>query len=244
MRATCPCCGHRTLAAPSPSWETCPVCYWTDEPADAPASEQALFDAQQAFLTTGASDPHWQAAVRPPRDGEALAPAWHPLPGIGLDGGPKARRALAIVRAIERAFADVSGTDRTTLRQAHRADHYGHEPDIDWDDHETAWVDIPDHVLAYYEQATAIFTYGELASFCYYAPAFMRFALKTDSLQTTALGMARQLSQLGPALARLTRPQRDAIEAFLQFAGDFERPLPGAARALEAVRLVARDDEP
>lgn len=27
----CPCCGHRTLLVPSPSWLTCGVCFWSDD---------------------------------------------------------------------------------------------------------------------------------------------------------------------------------------------------------------------
>lgn len=238
---TCRCCGHRALAAPSPSWLTCPICYWTDVAIETLADQEALFVAQRSYRRDGVSSPAWRGEVRAPLVDEAVDETWRPLDGVDEGGpGPRERAGDEVVAQIERAFAEVPAAGRTTLREAYRADHYGHEPDLEWDDHDVDWRAIPSEVLAYFERTTGPFTFGNLAGFRYYLPAYMRRAVRErwSRCATTALDRAlapgtdpRTLEEV----VTLTPPQREAVVGFLRFVVAFDGPDPAAARALERI---------
>ena len=239
---TCPCCGHRTLAAPSPSWLTCPVCYWTDEELVTPGEVDALFKAQRAFRASGASDAHWLGKVRPPRAGEEIDPAWHPLAGVEDEHAPtpRERASAALEKVIAYAFSDVEPAGRTTLREAYKSDYHGHEADLDWDDRDTAWEQIPMDVLEYFERRTSVFIFGNTESFRYYLPAYMRYALRTGMISPTLYALDLALAPgVDPEslerVAALDAEQRDAVVAFLRFCLDYTGPDKNAERALERI---------
>ncbi|HUX27488.1 MAG TPA: CPCC family cysteine-rich protein, partial [Terracidiphilus sp.] len=71
----CPCCGYRTLEAPS-AMGLCPVCWWEDdgqEDADACAvrltvnGELSLVEAREHFAHCGAAHPRFMPYVRKPQ---------------------------------------------------------------------------------------------------------------------------------------------------------------------------------
>lgn len=178
---TCPCCGHRTLSAPSPgSWLTCPVCAWTDEGSDDPASIDRLFVAQRTYLRTGASAPEQGGMVRAPWPAEARAPDWRPLPGVPDGPSPREEDLARVETAIREAFADVSPDGRESLGDAYRADYLA-PPKVDWRDEDTRWQQVPADVLEHFGRATDVFTFGNSASFRYYLPAYMLHELRSRS---------------------------------------------------------------
>jgi len=251
-RGTCPCCGRRTLDAPAPgSYLACPVCYWTDIELDAPAAQQALFEGQRSQQLVGVCDPRWRAAVRPAREDEPLDPDWRPMAGLAANEGPRGRRAEQLLRTIESAFAGVGPEGRVTLRAAYRADYYGHDPDIDWDDHDTDWRAVPADVLDYFAGRTSVFVFGNELGFRYYLPAYMCHAVRTGSFLTTVLALDRKLApgvrpEELPEVVLLDRAQRRANIEFLEFVLDFDGQDRWAQRALERVwrpSMTAPDPE-
>jgi hypothetical protein len=86
VKATCPCCGYRTLDEPH-VWEICPICFWEDDPFQAAApglqggpNGVSLRDAQRNFADLGACRRADLRHVRPPGEGDRRDPAWHPAP--------------------------------------------------------------------------------------------------------------------------------------------------------------------
>jgi len=77
-RFRCPCCQHITFReAPPGTWETCPVCAWTDDRVqyDDPsyrggANKESLSEARASFARIGASHERMLPYVRPPRSDE------------------------------------------------------------------------------------------------------------------------------------------------------------------------------
>lgn len=241
----CPCCGHRTLTAPSPSWLTCPVCYWTDTPIETGGDENALFLAQRSFLLSGASDPSYLDRVRGPLPGEARAVDWRPCAGVDDPRTPprRDRAAALLIGRIERAFDGVAPDGRTTLREAYRADYYGNEPDdLDWRDQDTRWTQIPLDVLEYIARRTSVFNFGNTESFRYYLPAYMRYSLRRDDAMPTKYALDLPLPPgVAPTslerVAALTAEQREVVVAYLRFLLDFDGPDETAQRALDRIWL-------
>ena len=115
---------------------TCPVCAWTDEGGDDPASIDRLFVAQRTFLRTGASAAEQAGMVRAPLPDEARLPDWRPLPGVPDGPSPREEDRAGVEAAIRAAFADVSPEGRDSLRDAYQADYLA-APNVDWNDEDT-----------------------------------------------------------------------------------------------------------
>lgn len=87
-RATCPCCGHRSLPDGPGAYELCPVCLWEDDGTpDGPygvggPNGYSLVYGQRRYLrerrAQDDSPPYFCA--RPPREDEPRDPAWTPHP--------------------------------------------------------------------------------------------------------------------------------------------------------------------
>lgn len=87
-RATCPCCGHRSLPEGPGAYEICPVCLWEDDGTpDGPygvggPNGYSLVYGQRRYLRErrahDESPPHFRA--RPPREDEPRDPVWTPHP--------------------------------------------------------------------------------------------------------------------------------------------------------------------
>lgn len=234
-RFPCPCCGFATLPAASPSWATCPVCEWIDEPVEDEAGRERLLVAQRSYREIGTSDPDAVERVRAPTDAErrgAIAIA------IADGPSPRAHRRAALEAEIRAAFAEVSPDGRTTLRAAYRADTY-HEANSDWDDRDRHWDEIPDDVLAYFGHVTSAFTFGNLASFRYYLPAYMLYTLRTGETKPTVYALDLRVptgtnaADL-PEVATLSIAQRRAVARFLRYKLD-GWPDSAAERALTRV---------
>ena len=82
VRYPCPCCGYRTLPAPSPSDEICEVCFWQDDFVDnhdddvlGPNSVR-LSVARANYARFGAYEQRWADEVRPPRLEEGPPEPW------------------------------------------------------------------------------------------------------------------------------------------------------------------------
>ena len=78
IRFRCPCCGHKTLAAPA-ALGLCPVCWWEDDgQEDEDASEVrltvngqlSLAEARAHYATYGAAHPRFLPYVRKAEDSE------------------------------------------------------------------------------------------------------------------------------------------------------------------------------
>ena len=82
MRFPCPCCGYKTLPAPSPSDEICEVCFWQDDFVDNHDTDvlgpngTTLSAARANFARWGASQQRWTDRVRPPRSEEGPPAPW------------------------------------------------------------------------------------------------------------------------------------------------------------------------
>ena len=87
-RATCPCCGHRTLPEAG-AYDVCPVCLWEDDGAvstrqpskwtDGP-NGISLAEAQERYRRTGRvhADSPPNFCAREPRRDEPRDPDWKP----------------------------------------------------------------------------------------------------------------------------------------------------------------------
>lgn len=223
-RFACPCCGYLTLDAASPgSWLTCPVCAWTDKVTAEPAAMDELIEAQRTFARIGASSPGWLDQVRPPTTDEARTTGWGP-PAVS----PRERERDELLARIEKAFADVTPEGRITLRQSYRGDYHG-EPDIDWDDDDRRWQDIPSYVLDYFGRGTTAFVFGNAEGFRYYLPAFMRHSLRGRHASPAVEALGRPEG----AEAGFSDEQRAVIRDFLRHVVTYDAPAPWAERALE-----------
>lgn len=84
---TCPCCGFMTMdAAPSGSYDICPVCFWEDDLVQfknpnhvGGANYISLKQAQQNFILFGACEMGMARNVRKPFPHEPKDPAWKPF---------------------------------------------------------------------------------------------------------------------------------------------------------------------
>jgi ribosomal protein L37AE/L43A len=242
IRHPCPCCGHQTLDEPSPgSWLTCPVCGWLDEGGAGLASLERLFVAQRSYLRTGSSSEDDAGSTRPPRPDEPKPDFWHPLPGVPDALSPKEQACETVKAAVIEAFANVSPEGRASLGEAYRADHF-HPSKFDWDDRDTRWRQVPDDVLTYFGTATNVFTFGNVASFRYYLPAYMLLDLRVGYPSITPDALDLRPSAEIPFLDReevriLDTAQRAAVVLYLEYIVTFLGPSPQAERALTRVWL-------
>ncbi len=80
----CPCCGYLTLSEARPgSYEVCPVCHWTDDPAQfadsrcvSEANTLCLETARENFEQLGAATPEAVEKTREPTPSEQRDPNW------------------------------------------------------------------------------------------------------------------------------------------------------------------------
>lgn len=81
-RFPCPCCGYKTLPAPSPSDEICKVCFWQDDFVDNHDTDVlgpnrvTLSQARENFRRFGAGERRSIPFVRPPRPDEGPPEPW------------------------------------------------------------------------------------------------------------------------------------------------------------------------
>ena len=84
-RATCPCCGYRTLSKAA-AYEVCPVCLWEDDGAVSPNKRYggpngiSLAEGQERYRREGRAhaDSPPNFCARPPRHDEPRDRAWQP----------------------------------------------------------------------------------------------------------------------------------------------------------------------
>lgn len=89
VRATCPCCGYRTLPEPA-AYEVCPVCLWEDDGGIQPTERHggpngiSLVEGQARYRREARAHddapPHFYA--RPPNADELKDPSWRPHDGV------------------------------------------------------------------------------------------------------------------------------------------------------------------
>jgi len=112
-RFPCPCCGYLVFAQAPGNHETCPICGWEDDLSqlrfvEMPGSSNptSLVDAQNNFISFGASSHRAEAAVREAFDDEPRDPAWRPV-DPGIDNIEQPRRGMG--------YAESYPTDDTTV---------------------------------------------------------------------------------------------------------------------------------
>lgn len=242
----CPCCGYRTLAAPSPgSWLMCEVCGWTDEGGAAPIDQERLFWAQREFLEKGRCGWDAEGHVRAPRAEEAREVGWQPMAGVIGGLSPKEREREALIAEITAAFAGVSPQGRATLRDAYYADNF-REMEIAWDDRDTDWREVPADVLEYFGFMANVFIWGNLKSFRYYLPAYLIYELRGGAAELVDFALDLRVDPSMPFLEReevrmFDRAQRAAIVRYLRYVMAFDWGSSSAERALERVWLPSLD---
>jgi hypothetical protein len=87
-RATCPCCGHRSLPAGPGAYEVCPVCLWEDDGTpEGPygvggPNAYSLVYGQRRYLRDRRAHDNSPPGfcVRQPREDEPRDPTWTPHP--------------------------------------------------------------------------------------------------------------------------------------------------------------------
>lgn len=87
-RATCPCCGHRSLDAGPGAFEVCPICWWEDDGSpDGPhgvggPNGYSLVHGQRRYLAERRAhdDVPPDVRARPARADEPRDSAWVPHP--------------------------------------------------------------------------------------------------------------------------------------------------------------------
>jgi hypothetical protein len=82
----CPCCGHLVHEHEPGFHQTCPICGWEDDLAQLrfplmPGSSNtvSLLEAQQNYVSYGASERRRVGRTRAPDGGERRDPGWRPL---------------------------------------------------------------------------------------------------------------------------------------------------------------------
>jgi hypothetical protein len=163
------------------------------------------------------------------------------LPGVPDGLSPKEREREVVKAAVIEAFAGVTSEGRATLGEAYRADCF-RPSKFDWDDHDTHWSQIPDDVLTYFSTATNVFTFGNIASFRYYLPAYILLDLRAGYPSITPFALdLRPLAQIAfvdrEEVRILDSAQRAAVVLYLQYALTFWGPDRSAERALTRVWL-------
>lgn len=221
----CPCCGYLTLPARSPSWATCPICWWTDDDASSPRRLDELIRAQEAFARDGASEPCWREKVRAPA-GEVRDPAWRPHHGPS----PRQERRADLIAAVEAAFRDVQPGSRLGLLATYRLDFHA-DPDVTWDDRDAHWAELPDEALDYFGTTSSVFSFGTIDDFRYYLPAFLKRSLQRDDPLPATMALAAPAHP--ERASALTTPQRAVIVAFLHYISTY---VPHASWAETALR--------
>ena len=187
------------------------MCWWTDDDTTSAARTDELIRAQAAFAQDGASEPCWRGMVRAPTADEPRDPGWRPHEGMS----PRAQLVADLARALRKAFVvDASPGERLGLRETYRRDFHA-EPDIDWDDEDARWPDVPGAVLDYFGTSSSAFTFRTLDDFRYYLPAFMHRSLDRDHPLAALIALAA----LGhpERVAALDEGQRAVVVAFLGY---------------------------
>lgn len=227
----------------------CEVCGWTDEGGEEPMLLERLFWAQREFLEKGRCGWEAEGHVRAPREEEAREAGWRPMEGVVGGLSPKEREREALQAEIIEAFAGVSPEGRAGLCDAYRADNF-REMEIDWDDHDTDWRQIPDEVLEYFGFRANVFIWGNLKSFLYYLPAYMRYELRGGAAELVVFALDLRTKPEVPFLEReevklLDHAQRAAVVRFLRYMVERDWGGSSAQRALERVWLpsLALPDE-
>ncbi len=176
----CPCCGYRTFSVQPPgTYIVCPICFWEDLPLhrhEPHVYAVALRRAQRAFLATGACDPRYRDAVRPPEPHEQRAADWQPLDDL----------IETLGQQISSAFADVTRGSGTTIHEADVLDSYGSDEELAaarQRDTERHWRDVPDAVI---ERLWTALSFLDSQGFHYYLPAYMWWTLRNYDTSDSA----------------------------------------------------------
>ena len=92
MNYPCPCCGYLVLEEKLGGYDTCPICYWEDDPVqlneptyDDGCNRVSLIEAQRNFANCGASDPRWLPYVRKATSRDKRDPEWFPISDDMID---------------------------------------------------------------------------------------------------------------------------------------------------------------
>ena len=141
----------------------------------------------------------------------------------------RSKHAELVASAIRSAFADVIPDGRIDLRHAIWTDYDNPNvklPIESWDDQDRHWWEIPDAVLDGFAQRTNIFSFGNLASFRYYLPAYLSLDVRCQ-LGHGLRGLVKSQvlddddHKLQPQ-AVLTARQREAVRDFLRWLITYE----------------------
>lgn len=135
-----------------------------------------------------------------------------------------------LARALRKAFGDASPGGRLGLRETYRRD-FQAEPDIDWDDGDARWPDVPGAVLDYFGTSSSAFTFGTLDDFRYCLPAFMQRSLDCDRPLAALIALAAPGHT--ERVAALDEGQRAVVVAFLGYVTTY---FPESAWAEDALR--------
>lgn len=219
----------------------CEVCGWNDEGGTAPIDLERLFWGQRQFLEKGFCNWDAEGHVRAPRPEEARDPSWQPMEGVHGGLSPKERERDAVEADIIAAFAGISPEGRATLSDAYYADNF-REKEIDWDDRDTDWRQIPDDVLEYFGFMANVFIWGNLKSFYYYLPAYLLLELRGGAVEMVVFALDLRHDPEVPYLEReevrmFNHAQRAAVVRFLQYEVTYSWTPDFAKRALERVWL-------
>jgi len=100
----CPCCGYVTFSGPPGTFETCPVCFWTDDDLQLAypnlvggANKVSLIEGQRNFRNFGASEKRLLEYVKKPTSEYIKCSEWRILDEINdkyLDWNNKKRDEL------------------------------------------------------------------------------------------------------------------------------------------------------
>lgn len=86
MKATCPCCGYKTLPDFPGSYCLCPICFWEDDGIQlldpwyaGGANQPSLVQAQGNFSKFGACEEDARGLVRKPHAEDEMDSSWRPV---------------------------------------------------------------------------------------------------------------------------------------------------------------------
>ena len=171
----CPCCGYRTLYYAQGSFETCPICLWTDdgslpyEPSEA-NNDETLASAQEMFVQHGCVFPEEQYQARAPTPQDSRPKGWQTLKEkINSD-------RIALISKIQSAFADVHLEDGISINMAEYEDSTNlSRLEAAKRDESRNWQLISDELLS---RSPSALSFMDWKGFRFSIPAYMVFALK------------------------------------------------------------------